>query len=115
MSDGNGLLSDIERLLSDDNELPTRVSNALIFGALRHVYGAVRETTEQLEHSIAQNTASIRAHSERIAELSRVDTETRGELKRTVSWEWVRDNMIQPVMIALAMWLLLTFIPANIP
>ncbi len=36
-----------------------------------------------------------------------------GEAKRDglVDWSWVRDKVMQPVIIGLVMWLLLTFIP----
>lgn len=60
---------------------------------------------------IKQQTADLTAIKDR---LTKIETLLKiEEVKREglVDWAWVRDKLMQPAVVALLMWILLTFIP----
>lgn len=60
---------------------------------------------------IKQQTSDITSIKERLAKIEtflKVDEEVR---KTFVDWPWVRDKLMQPAVVAMVMWLLLTLVP----
>lgn len=87
------LLDQMEQILESDNGTDSRklVKLALLM--------------------IKQQTADLKSIKDRLTKIEthlQVEEEAK---KGFVDWPWVRDKLMQPAVMALIIWLLLTFVP----
>ena len=62
------------------------------------------------KHLVEQMDA-VNSRLAKIETSLKVDEEAK---KALIDWSWIRDKVMQPVMIAVLMWLLLTFVPTTL-
>ena len=99
MKDDNGIMSDIGRILEGDI-LPEKINNQLLFISIRENY----RLTLKVKDLAVENSGKIETNATAIAEL-------KVGKRELISWTWIRDKMIWPMIMMFFAYILITLIP----